>query len=227
MEYQIIGHSMQVINIKLNEGEGIFSDAGKLVSKSKNIKMMPKLAGGSVGAIERKATGATGFLTEFKAEGGPGNVTIGGVLPGKAYEVQLAAGESFAAEHYAFIAATEQVKFTIETVGIGVAFFGGAGLILQKFVGPGSVFLHVVGDIVEYTLDGTEPLEIDPGHIAGFDNTLKYKITSVDNIRSMMFAGEGIFLAKFEGKGKVVAHSVSRFKLASELYAQGKADTKS
>ena len=41
-----------------------------------------------------------------------------------------------------------------------------------------------------------------------------------------MFGGVGLFLAKFEGNGKVVAHSVSRYKLSSELYLQGREDTK-
>ncbi len=224
MRYEIIGGSMQALRITLEPGEKIYSDSGKLISKSKTIKMTPRLAGGLVGAIERKMTGATAMVTEFEADGAEGNASMSGVIPGKIYMVNLNEGEEFVAEHYAFVAAQESVKFSIETVGIGAAFFGGAGLVLQKFVGPGAVFIHVTGDILEYDLDGSNPLEIDPGHIAGFDSSLKYKITFVDNIRTAMFGGVGLFLAKFEGRGKVVAHSVSRFKLASELYAQGLAD---
>ncbi|MEM0149721.1 MAG: TIGR00266 family protein [Candidatus Micrarchaeaceae archaeon] len=223
MNYEILGSNMQAVRIMLNPGEKIFTDSGKLVSKSGNVKMEPRLVGGIVGAIERKATGATGMLTEFTAEGGPGNVSVAGCLPGKVYVVKLNSGEQFIAEHDAFLAAESTVKFTISTVSIGAAFFGGAGIILQKFDGPGTVFMHIVGDIVEYNLDGVNPLEIDPGHVAGFDVSLKYKITFVDNVRTMMFGGVGMFLARFEGKGKVVAHSVSKLKLSSDIYLTGRA----
>jgi uncharacterized protein (AIM24 family) len=36
-----------------------------------------------------------------------------------------------------------------------------------------------------------------------------------------MFGGVGIFLAKFEGKGHVILHSISRFKLSSEIFING------
>ncbi|MCL4404541.1 MAG: TIGR00266 family protein [Candidatus Marsarchaeota archaeon] len=225
MEYKIVGNSMQSLALKLDAGEAIYADSGKIISKSSNIKMDPKLAGGIVGAIERKFTGASGFLTEFKANEGTGILNLAGVIPGKIYAIDLKEGEQFIAEHYAFIAAQESVKFSIETVGVGAAFFGGAGLILQRFTGPGMLFIHVAGDIIEYNVTDSDPLEIDPGHIAGFDASLKYKITFVDNIKTAMFGGVGLFLAKFEGNGKVVAHSVSRYKLSTELYLQGKEDT--
>ncbi|MEM0201369.1 MAG: TIGR00266 family protein [Candidatus Micrarchaeaceae archaeon] len=226
MEYKIIGNSMQALNIKLDEGELIYSDSGKLLSKSSNIKMTPKLFGGITGAIERKMTGATAMLTEFKSTEGSGSISVSGVLPGKIKEISLEEGEEFIAEKNAFIAAQDTVKFTIQAVGIGAAFFGGTGLILQKFVGPGSVFIHVTGDIIEYDLDGTLPIEVDPGHIAGFDATLQYKIKFVDNIKTAMFGGVGLFLATFSGKGKIILHSVSRLKLSSEIYREGEEESK-
>ncbi|MGC8669613.1 MAG: TIGR00266 family protein [Candidatus Micrarchaeia archaeon] len=221
MNYEIIGNNMQALKVILNNGEKVYADSAKLVSKSSNVIMTPRLVGGIVGALERKMTGASGFLTEFEATSDQGDVSVSDLLPGKVYVVKLGSGEEFIAEHNAFLAAESSVKFTISTVGIGAAFFGGAGLILQKFEGPGNVFIHVVGDIIEYNLDGTKPLEIEPGHIAGFSPSLKYKITFVDNIKTMMLGGVGLFLAKFEGNGKVIAHSVSRLKFSREMYLEG------
>lgn len=221
MKFSVVGDSMQAARIVLGPGEKIYSDSGKLLSKSENVIMTPRLVGGVVGAIERKFTGATAMLTEFTSKDSEGVVSLAGIMPGKIKMIPLGAGEVFVAEHYAFIAADDSVKFTMETVGFGAAFFGGAGLILQKFTGPGTVLIHVVGDIIEHKLDGTSSLEIDPGHLAGFDGTLQYKVRFVDNVRTAMFGGVGLFLAKFTGKGTVVLHSVSRFKLSSEIYLQG------
>lgn len=222
MEYKIIGNSMQVLNVSLDEGESILSDSGKLVSKTETIQMAPHLVGGLVGAIERKVTGATAMLTVFSAKGDKGMVSVSGVMPGKIRCITLAEGEQFVTEDHAFLACDSTVQYKIEPVGIGAAFFGGAGLILQRFVGPGNVYMHVVGDTIEYDLDGTAALEVDPGHIAGFDANLQYKIRFVDNIRTAMFGGVGLFLAKFTGKGKVILHTVSRFKLTSEVYLEGR-----
>ncbi len=221
MKYEILGNNMQSVRITLDEGERIFSDSGKLVSKSSNIKMTPRMVGGILGAIERKSTGSSALLTEFESSSGTGNVSVAGILPGKIVAIQLGEGEEFFAEHDAFLAAQDSIKFTLHTVGISSALFGGAGLILQKFSGPGNVFIHVAGDITEYNLDGTYEFEIDPGHIAGFDSSLTYKIKFVDNIKTAMFGGVGLFLAVFSGKGRVITHTVSRFKLASEIYTEG------
>ena len=212
---------MQSLSINLSDGESIYSDSGKLLSKSANINMAPRLVGGVIGALERKMTGATAMLTEFKSSGS-GSISVAGVMPGKIKQIHLDAGQDFIAEAFAFLACDTSVKFSIQTVGLGVAFWGGAGLILQRFVGPGDVFIHIVGDIMEYDLDGTLDLEVDPGHIAGFDSTLTYKIRFVDNIRTAMFGGVGLFLAKFSGSGRVILHNVSRYKLASEMYLEGR-----
>ncbi|MEM0107196.1 MAG: TIGR00266 family protein [Candidatus Micrarchaeaceae archaeon] len=221
MKYEILGENMQAVKITLNKGEKIYADAGKLLSKE-NITMTPRMRGGIIGAITREVSGATAFVTEFEATEDTGEVTLTGTLPGKMLAIELNENESFIAEHYAFVAADDTVKFTVQTLNVSAALFGGAGFILQKFIGPGIVFLHVVGNIVEYNLDGSATLEVDPQHIAGFSDGLQYKIMFVDNIRSALFGGIGIFLAKFEGNGKVIIHSVSRYKLANELFGLGK-----
>ncbi|MEM3254953.1 MAG: TIGR00266 family protein [Candidatus Micrarchaeaceae archaeon] len=221
MDYEIIGSSMQSLRISLQNGEKIYSDSGKLLSKTETVKMTPRVVGGIIGVIERKMTGATGLLTEFLSTGDDDVVSVAGVFPGKIKAITLTDGQEFIAEHYAFLAAEDTVKFTMQTVSLGAAFFGGAGLILQKFVGPGKVFIHTVGDTIEHVLDGSRRLEVDPGHIAGFDASLQYKIRFVDNIRTAMFGGVGLFLATFSGTGTVIMHSISRFKMSSEIYLSG------
>ncbi|MCL4403696.1 MAG: TIGR00266 family protein [Candidatus Marsarchaeota archaeon] len=222
MKYQIAGESMQALNIILEEGEKIYADSGHLLSKSDNISMTPRIAGGLIKAIERKATGSTAMLTEFQSKSGEGVVSVSGTLPGKVVEVDLGPDQGLAVEHSALLAVEESVNFTLQRVSMGAAFWGGAGLMLQKFIGPGKVFIHVVGDTISHDLDGTNHIEVDPGHIAAFDSSLNYTIRGVDNVRTAMFGGVGLFLANFTGTGRVILHSVSKIKLATELYLMGK-----
>ena len=221
MNYEIIGSNMQYLKVKLNKGEKFYGDSGNFVSKSDNAVMEPKLAGGVMSALERHWTGATAMLTEFSAKDDNATVTLSGVYPGKIYAVKLAPGEEFVSEHYAFLAADETVKISMMAVGLGAAFFGKEGLLFQKFTGPGVVAIHVVGDIIEYKLDGTFNMEIDPGHLAAFDGGISYKIKFVDNVKTAMFGGVGLFLATMSGKGRVITHSVSRHKLTYAIYQDG------
>ncbi len=221
MNYEIVGSNMQSLKIELAEGEKVLADSGTLVSKSHGIVMVPRMAGGLGGFIAREITGATGLLTEFGAKGGPGHVSLAGIYPGKVFVVNLSEGETFVAERKAFLACDTSVKFTVQMMSVGAMWFGGAGIVMQKFVGPGKAFIHVVGDIIEYDVTDDKPIEIDPGHVAGYDGSLQYKVTFVDNIRTAMFGGVGLFLAKFNGTGKVITHSVSRQKLATQIYLDG------
>ncbi len=220
MDYEIIGANMQALKFNLKKGERIYSDSGKLVSKTNGIVMTPRLVGGVLGAFKREAVGASGMLTSFEAQS-DGNVSVAGVFPGKVLVITLGPGQQFVAEENAFLAAEDTVNYSIQLVNLGAGFFGGEGFVLQKLVGPGKIFLHIVGDIVEHDLDGTGPVDIDPGHVAGFDASLQYKVRFVDNIRTAMFGGVGLFLATFTGKGRVYAHSVSPLKLATEIYIDG------
>ncbi len=225
MEYKLEGRQMVSIHLKM--GEKVYADPGKLVGKSSTVKMNPAFVGGIANALKRRVVGTSLLLTEFEARDGPGVVSFAGVLPGKTLGIELKEGEQFIAENYSFLVAESSTSFTIKPVNIGAAFFGGAGLILQKFVGPGMIFIQAVGDMVIYDLDGTASFDVEPGHIAGFDSSIDFNIKFMDNVKSMMFAKEGIFLATFSGKGRVMLHSVSRFKLTQTLFIEGEEETKS
>ncbi len=227
MKYEIIGSNMQYLRITLAEGERIYSDSGKLISKTDSIKMTPRMVGGVIGTLERKAVGVSGLLTEFACTKNNGIVSISDVFPGKVFQVKLGDGEEFITEKDSFLAADDSVKLTIHAMNLGMMMFGGEGIIFQKFVGPGNLFIHVVGDIIEHDIDGANSVQVEPRHIAGFSPSLQYNIKLVDNIKTAMFGGVGIFLVNFSGTGRLVTHSVSRYKLITEIMSLGMKQQKS
>ncbi|MCL4365238.1 TIGR00266 family protein [Candidatus Marsarchaeota archaeon] len=226
MKYEIIGHNMQLLKVTLAPGERIFGDSGTLVSKNGSIIMTPRIVGGIGGLFARKITGATGMLTEFKSTGSEGHVSLAGVYPGKVLEIDLDDNQVFIAEQKAYLASEDTIKFTFQMMSLGAMWFGKSGITMQRFVGPGKVFLHITGDIIEHEVTNANPIEIDPGHVAGFDGGLQYKITFVDNIKTAMFGGVGLFLVTFSGNGRVVTHSISRTKFAAQIYIDGKSQQK-
>jgi uncharacterized protein (AIM24 family) len=126
------------------------------------------------------------------------------------------------AQRDAFLFAQPTVQLSIALVKkLGVGFFGGEGFILQKFTGPGAVFIHAGGDLVEFDLKAGESLQVDTGCIVSFDETVDYDIQFVGGIKTAMFGGEGLFLATLTGPGHVVIQSMTLHKLRREL-APGK-----
>ena len=100
-------------------------------------------------------------------------------------------------------------------VDISVAFtkkfsaglFGGEGFILQKAQGNGMLFLEVDGDPIERVLAPGEVLKVDTGNVVGFENTVSYEIETVKGLGNIFLGGEGLFLTKLTGPGKVIVQT--------------------
>ena len=98
----------------------------------------------------------------------------------------------------------------------GVRFFGGEGFILQQLNGDGMAFLHAGGTIIEKKLNG-EKLKIDTGCIVGFAGDIDYDIEQAGDLKSMLFGGEGLFLATLQGTGTVYLQTLPFSRLADRI----------
>ncbi|HDN97539.1 MAG TPA: TIGR00266 family protein [bacterium] len=223
MRYEIIGDNLQFVKIYLSEGEEVYAEAGKMMFKSANVSMESKLVGKPgenviTGALKRVIAGESIFTTHFKAVSGEGVVAFAGDYPGRIEPIVLDDGKSFIAQRDAFICAQISVEFSIAfQKHIGVALFGGEGFILEKFNGPGVVFIHGGGDFYIKELAPGEKLQVDTGCIVGFDDTVSYEINFVKDVKTALFGGEGIFLANLVGPGKVILQSLTLARLRREI----------
>lgn len=217
MKYKIIGDNLQVVNIELARGETIYSEAGRLVYKSENVLMEAEMKGGLTGAIKRVMTKESFFVAKFTCESGTGLVGFAGTLPGKVKVITIPAGKSFIAEQGAYLCAESGVNIDFHFAKIGAAFFGGEGFILQKLTGPGNVFVHAVGDLIEYNLSEDQSIQVATSHIVGFDPSVTYDVQRPGGIKTALFGGQGIFLARLTGPGRVILQSMTAEKIAAEL----------
>ena len=93
---------------------------------------------------------------------------------------------------------------TVFTKKFSAGLFGGEGFILQKVSGNGMLFLEVDGDRVEKQLAPGEVLKVDTGNVVAFEDTVSYSIETVKGIKNIFFGGEGLFLTKLTGPGRVI-----------------------
>ena len=99
---------------------------------------------------------------------------------------------------------------------LGAGFFGGEGFILQKLMGNGKAFIHAGGTIVKKQLNG-ESLRVDTGCIVAFEESVNYDVEMAGGLKSMVFGGEGMFLATLRGFGTVWLQSLPFSRLADRV----------
>ena len=222
LDYTVQGDNLQVARVHLKPGQEIYAEAGKMLYKTPNVTWETRMSGDSLGqkiwgAVKRKLTGESLFMTYFRASS-PGEVGFAGNYPGRIQVFELNAGQTVLVQRDSFLFAQTSVELSIALVKkLGAGFFGGEGFILQKLTGPGTVFIHGGGDFVEFTLAPGEMLQVDTGCIVAFDESVNYDIQFVGGIKTAIFGGEGIFLANLQGPGRVIVQSMTLEKMRREL----------
>ena len=226
LEYRIKGDIMQTVEIDIPKGERVFSETGGMIWMDHVIEMETSIQKGKenkgvlgnlLGAASRALQGESLFLNYFKAEGADGTVSFASSFPGKILPFDLKSGESIIAQRGSFLVGQEDVDLKIEWRGAGAAFFGGEGLILQRLTGPGLVFLEIDGELTERDLKPGQQLLVDTGHIACFNDSVTYDIQLQKGFKNILLGGEGIFLARLTGPGKVWLQHMTMTKLAGRL----------
>ena len=226
LEYRIKGDIMQVVEIDLPQGERVFSETGGMVWMDDAIEMETSIQKGKenkgalnaiLQAASRAIQGESLFLNYFGAATAPGTVAFASSFPGKILPFVLKPEESIIAQRGSFLVGQEDVGLAMEWRGAGAAFFGGEGLILQKLTGPGLVFLEIDGELTEMDLKAGQSVRIDTGHIACFEASVTYDIKIQKGFKNIFLGGEGIFLARLTGPGKVWLQHMTMPNLAGRL----------
>jgi len=218
MQHQIMGTTLQSLEILLEPGEMVFSQTHQMAWMNDAIAMDTNTAGGALKGLLRSLSGGSLFVTHFTATSGQGLVAFCPRFPGTIVARQLQDGEVLVCRKETFLVAESTVQVDIffrQQLGSGV--FGGEGFILQKITGPGWVFLDLSGEIVEKTLQPGERLQVHAGHVGVQDLSVQFGITRIKGFKNMLFGGDGIFLATLTGPGKVLLQSMPVMNLAEEI----------
>ena len=217
MRYDISGTTMQTVGIDLAPGEMIYSQTATMAWMTDGVRMNTHTGGGLLAGLQRSLTGGSFFITEFSADRG-GHIAFAPRFPGTILARQLAPGQSLICRKETFLCAEKSV--TVELAWqqrIGAGFFGGAGFILQKVTGPGTVFLDLSGEVVTKTLGAGEKLLVHAGHVGVHEPTVSFDIQMLPGFSNVIFGGEGLFLATLTGPGEVHLQSMPILNLAEEI----------
>ena len=225
VDYEIIGHDIQLVEVELDPGETVVAEAGAMNYLEEGINFETKMGDGSdpdegvmsklFSAAKRTISGESIFTTHFTNQGvSKSKVAFSAPYPGTIVAVDMSTvEEQLICQKDSFVAAALGTKISITlNRKLGAGFFGGEGFILQKLEGDGMAFIHAGGTLIKKELKG-ETLRVDTGCIVGFTPGIDYDIERAGSLKSMIFGGEGIFLATLSGHGTVWLQSLpfSRF----------------
>jgi len=222
IDYQIFGDDLQLVEIELDPGEGVRAEAGTMTYMEQGIDMQTGTGGGLFKGLKRMLTGESFFITSFvNSGGGKSHVAFAAPYPGKIIPVDLTGvGGRFLCQKDSFLCAAKGIEIEVAfTKKLGAGLFGGEGFILQRLEGDGLAFLHAGGTIVEKSLNAGETIRVDTGCIVGFSSTVDYDIQFVGGFKNALFGGEGLFLARLTGPGKIYLQSLPLSRLADRLKA--------
>jgi uncharacterized protein (TIGR00266 family) len=233
VDYEIRGAEMQFVEIELDPGEAAVGEAGSMMFMDADIQMDTVFGDGSasqgsglfgklLGAGKRLVTGESLFTTVYTNGGAAKRrVAFAAPYPGKILPMDLKQlGGTLICQKDAFLCAARGVALGIWfQQRLSVGFFGGEGFIMQRLDGEGLAFVHAGGTVVRRELQPGQTLLIDTGCIVALTPSVSFEIQYVGKIKTALFGGEGLFLAKVTGPGTVWLQSLPFSRLASRIFA--------
>lgn len=220
MNYKVIGDTVPAVEINLNKGEAIYTQSGAMSWKTPNIKMETNTKGGIMKGLGRMLSGDSFFMNTYTAEQDNQTIAFASTVPGSIMPFDLTGTSGLIAQKGAFLCAEPNVNLKVTlTKKFSAGLFGGEGFILQDISGTGNVFLEVDGDKVVRELEAGETIQVDTGNVVAFEKTVKYEIETVKGLSNIFFGGEGLFLTKLTGPGKVILQTLNFHDFAGRIIA--------
>ena len=194
MQYRIVGNTMPAVEILFDQaGESMYTQSGGMVWQSDGIEMSTSTNGGIMKGVGRM----------FAGEIMPVNVgETGGMVCQKG----------------AFLCAEPGVNLNVAfTKKFSAGLFGGEGFILQDLSGVGMAFLEIDGDKVIKDLQPGEVLKVDTGNVVAFERSVSYEIETVKGLKNIFLGGEGLFLTRLVGPGRVILQTQNLNEFAGRI----------
>lgn len=207
MKFRIVGNVVPAVEVYFEQpGEEMITQSGGMAWMSDGISMTTDTNGGALAGLGRMFAGESIFMAHYRATKAGSTIAFASTVPGKVVPVKMKDHPNgLICQKGAFLCSQSSVNLSIEfTRKFSSGLFGGEGFVLERLSGHGQAFLEVDGDVVEKNLAPGEIIKIDTGNVVAFQNGMPYEIETVQGFKNILFGGEGLFLTRITGPGKVI-----------------------
>ena len=218
MQYRVLGDTMPAVEIMFEApGEGMFTQSGGMAWMTDGIDMDTNTKGGLMKGLGRMFAGESLFMATYRARRAGAVIAFASTVAGRILPVDAGAG-GLICQKGAFLCAQGSVNLDITfTKKFSAGLFGGEGFILQDISGQGMAFLEIDGDMVEKVLAPGEVLKVDTGNVVAFERSVGYEIEMVKGLGNIFFGGEGLFLTKLTGPGRIILQTQNMAEFAGRI----------
>jgi uncharacterized protein (TIGR00266 family) len=207
MKFRIVGTTVPAVEICFDQaGEEMITQSGGMAWMSEGISLSSDTNGGIFAGLGRMFAGESMFMARYKAQKPGTTIAFASSVPGSIVPVKMEdTPAGLICQKGAFLCAQPTVKLEIAfSKKFSSGLFGGEGFVLERLSGTGTAFLEVDGDVVEKELKPGEVIKVDTGNVVAFQDGMPYEIETVQGLKNILFAGEGLFLTRITGPGKVI-----------------------
>lgn len=207
MKFRIIGTTVPAVEVYYEHpGEEMVTQSGGMAWMSDGIGMTSDTNGGALAGLGRMFAGESLFMSRYQAQKSGATIAFASTVPGSIVPVHMKNyPRGLICQKGAFLCSQSSVKLEVTfSRKFSTGLFGGEGFILEKLSGAGTAFLEVDGDVVEKELNPGEILKVDTGNVVAFQEGMPYEIETVSGFKNILFGGEGLFLTRITGPGKVI-----------------------
>lgn len=185
---------------------------------TEGIEMSTNARGGLMKGLGRMFAGESMFMATYRAERAGSSIAFASTVAGRVLPVDVGANGGLICQKGAFLCAQETVELNITfSKKFSAGLFGGEGFILQDLSGSGIAFLEIDGDMVERELAPGEVLKVDTGNVVAFERSVSYEVETVKGLGNIFFGGEGLFLTKLVGPGRVIMQTQNIAEFAGRI----------
>ncbi len=219
MKYRIIGETMPAVEVLFDApGEEMYTQSGGMAWMTEGIEMATNTRGGLMKGLGRMFSGESLFMATYKAQTAGSSIAFASTVAGRILPVDVTATGGMICQKGAFLCAESGVDVSVTfSKKFSAGLFGGEGFILQQLGGQGMAFLEIDGDMVEKNLAPGEVLKVDTGNVVAFERSVSYEVETVKGLGNIFFGGEGLFLTRLVGPGRVVLQTQNIAEFAGRI----------
>ncbi len=219
MQYRILGSTMPAVEVRFDTaGESMFTQSGGMAWQSEGITMSTNTNGGLIKGIGRMFAGESLFMAHYTADVPGATIAFASTVAGVIMPVDVGETGGLVCQKGAFLCAQPSVNLNVTfTKKFSAGLVGGEGFILQDLSGSGMAFLEIDGDQIVKELQPGEVLKVDTGNVVAFERSVKYEVETVKGLKNIFLGGEGLFLTKLTGPGKVILQTQNFVEFAGRI----------
>ena len=215
-EYRLYGYENQALEINLPPADSVQTEKGAMAWRHESVVMNTGLGKdtGILGAMRRRWSGESIMVNTYTNQGGRAAVVgLTPRMPSHILGIPLDPNSpDLILKKGSYIASTPGMDISIainRRMGISMV-SRNFNLVMQKISGRGTVFITSNGIMLEKHLKMNDSLLIQVGNLIAIENTINYDLAMNRGLRNIAAGGEGVFMMKVSGPGRIWIQTTPR-----------------